>query len=165
MPDVWCQTPECQDAAFLQSADFFQCRAAAERTFSFVTLYGRWGYSMIRSTMQHCLLSVTVQLTEWFWSECFVRWRHRAWRWSEGQKLVTKHTGCSPSFSVPKQFEPCSAVFSINISMKHYLLVVETLTCWFYKTALPLNALIGATPPAWLRIKTRSFLWRSLPVD
>lgn len=22
MPDVWCQTPACQDAAFLQSADF-----------------------------------------------------------------------------------------------------------------------------------------------
>lgn len=50
----------------------FQRRAAAERTFSLVTLYGRWGYSMIRSTIQHCLLSVTVQSTEWFWSECFV---------------------------------------------------------------------------------------------
>lgn len=32
MPDVQCQTPECQDAAFLQSADFFFFSAELQRT-------------------------------------------------------------------------------------------------------------------------------------
>lgn len=152
MPDVWCQTPECQDAAFLQSADFSvpSCSGA------YIQLrYPVWEMRLQHDTEHNATLFAFCYCTiSWMvlvWVLCLVRWRHRAWWWSEGQKLVT--TGCSQCKAVWAVF---CCVFSLHIIMKPCLLV-ETLTCWFYKTALPLNALIGATPPAWLRVKTRSF--------
>lgn len=75
MPDVRCQTPECQDAAFLQSADFFSllsCSGACIQLGYSVWALGLQHDTDWRLTMLHCLLSPTVQLTGWFELECFV---------------------------------------------------------------------------------------------
>lgn len=68
MPDVRSQTPECQDAAFLQSADFsvLSCSEAYIQLSYSVWELGLQHDTEQRLSMQHCLLSFTAQLTEWF---------------------------------------------------------------------------------------------------
>lgn len=79
--------------------------------------YPVWGMRLQHDTEHNATLFAFCYCTiNWMvlvWVLCFVRWRHRAWRWSEGQTLVTKHTGCSQSFSVRKQALRCLVLISV----------------------------------------------------
>lgn len=68
-----CGARRQSDTVLLSSSQLiFQCWAAAKRTFSSVWELGLQHDTELRLTMQHCLLSFTVQLTKWFYPESFL---------------------------------------------------------------------------------------------